>query len=259
MPPCQPPKPWQPSETFKSRVHIDFAGPVNGVSYLILVDAYSKWPEIAPLIPAIASSTIAFLRRISSQHGLPEVRVSDNGSQFTLSTFEDFCRQHNIQTTPELESLSGVSPAEEWMGRKLRTTLHVLVPTGVRPTQTSPVSRCKLSFGTLVFLRDYRAGSPDYIEASIVAHRSRTLFDVDVGEDIWIRHHNQIGRRHCSNTTGLESVPLLSPDILLDTFAIPADLSVPEPTAALPSDVPPSVSITAPGQQVAKMPPRQTP
>nr|VZI47647.1 unnamed protein product [Spirometra erinaceieuropaei] len=96
MPPRQPPIPWQPPERPWSRVHIDFAGPLNGVSYLILVDAYSKWPEIAPPNPARASAAIAFLRRIFNHHGLPEVLVSDNGSQFT-STFEDFYRQHNIQ------------------------------------------------------------------------------------------------------------------------------------------------------------------
>ncbi|BHF84507.1 hypothetical protein SprV_0902765800 [Sparganum proliferum] len=92
MPPRQPPVPWQPPERPWSRVHIDFAGPLNGASYLILVDAYLKWPEIAPLNPATTSATIAFLRRVFSQHGLPEIQVSDNGSQFTSSTFEDFCR-----------------------------------------------------------------------------------------------------------------------------------------------------------------------
>ncbi|BHF81926.1 hypothetical protein SprV_0802506100 [Sparganum proliferum] len=39
MPPRQPPVPWEPPERPWSRVHIDFAGPLNGVSYLILVDA----------------------------------------------------------------------------------------------------------------------------------------------------------------------------------------------------------------------------
>nr|VZI45066.1 unnamed protein product [Spirometra erinaceieuropaei] len=293
MPPHQPPIPWQPPERPWSRVHIDFAGPLNGVSYLILVDAYSKWPEIAPLNPATASATIAFLRRIFSQHGLPEVLVSDNGSQFTSSSFEDFCRQHNIQhlrsppyhpqsngqaerfvdtfkrallkargegttdeivqaflfsyrTTPNPASPGGVSPAEALMGRKLRTKFHALVPTGAQPAQTSPVSRSKLSIGTPVFVRDYRAGFPDWIEATVVSHRGSMLFDVDVGDDIWVRHHNQIRRRHCSNTTGLDSAPSLSLDILLDTFAIPADQSVPESTSAPPSDIPASVSVTAP-------------
>nr|VZH95980.1 unnamed protein product [Spirometra erinaceieuropaei] len=293
MPPRQPPIPWQPPERPWSRVHIDFAGPLNGVSYLILVDAYSKWPEIAPLNPATASATIAFLQRIFSQHGLPEVLISDNGSQFISSTFEDFCRQHNIQhlrsppyhpqsngqaerfvdtfkrallkargevttneivqaflfsyrTTPNPASPGGVSPAEALMGRKLHTTFHALVPTGAQPAQTSPVSRSKLSIGTPVFVRDYRAGFPDWIEATVVSHRGSMLFDVDVGDDIWVRHHNQIRRRHCSNTTGLDSAPSLSLDILLDTFAIPADQSVPEPTSAPPSDIPSSVSVTAP-------------
>nr|VZI45759.1 unnamed protein product [Spirometra erinaceieuropaei] len=150
-------------------------------------------------------------------------------------------------TTPNPASPGGVSPAEALMGRKLRTTFHALVPTGAQSAQTSPVSRSKLSIGTPVFVRDYRAGFPDWIEATVVSHRGSMLFDVDVGDEIWVRHHNQIRRRHCSNTTGLDPAPSLPLDILLDTFAIPADRSVPEPTAAPPSDVPPSISVTAPG------------
>ncbi|XP_035904183.1 uncharacterized protein LOC118508477 isoform X1 [Anopheles stephensi] len=41
IPSCwpKPPGPWH-------RVHIDYAGPVEGAYFLIAVDAYSKWPEI---------------------------------------------------------------------------------------------------------------------------------------------------------------------------------------------------------------------
>ncbi|BHF70728.1 hypothetical protein SprV_0301378100 [Sparganum proliferum] len=151
----------------------------------------------------------------------------------------------SYRTTPNPTSPGDVSPAEALVGRKLRTTFHALVPTGVQPSRTSPVSRSKLSVGRPVFVRDYRTWFPDWIEATIVAHRGSMLCDVDVGDDIWVRHHNQIRRRHCSTTTGLESMPSLSLDILLDTFAIPADRSVPEPTAAPPSDVSPSVSVIA--------------
>nr|VZI45082.1 unnamed protein product [Spirometra erinaceieuropaei] len=48
------------------------------------------------------------------------------------------------------------------------------------------------------------------------------FFDVDVDDDIWFRHHNQIRRRHCRTTSWLESAPSLPPDIQLDTLAIPA-------------------------------------
>ena len=37
-----PASPWQ-------RLHIDFAGPLFGKMYLVLVDAYSKWPEIVEM------------------------------------------------------------------------------------------------------------------------------------------------------------------------------------------------------------------
>ncbi|VDL92053.1 unnamed protein product [Schistocephalus solidus] len=91
----QPPLPWQTPDRPWSRVHVDFTGPIDGVSYLLLVDAYSKWPEMAPLNPATTPATITVLRRIFRQPGLPDILTSDNGSQFTSSAFEEFCRHHN--------------------------------------------------------------------------------------------------------------------------------------------------------------------
>lgn len=28
------------------RIHIDYAEPVNGAYYLVIVDSYTKWPEV---------------------------------------------------------------------------------------------------------------------------------------------------------------------------------------------------------------------
>lgn len=41
-----PLQPWQIPSAPWERIHIDFASPLNGFSFLIIVDAYSKWPEI---------------------------------------------------------------------------------------------------------------------------------------------------------------------------------------------------------------------
>ncbi|BHF75663.1 hypothetical protein SprV_0501875900 [Sparganum proliferum] len=71
MPPRQPSILWQPSWRAWSRS----AGSLNEVSCLILADAYSKWPYISPQNLETAPATIAFLRRILSQHGLLEVLV----------------------------------------------------------------------------------------------------------------------------------------------------------------------------------------
>ena len=95
--PCKlPPIPWPETKQPWSRIHIDFAGPVNGVTYLVLVDAFSKWPEVIPITPPSTSKTINILSQVFSQHGLPDTIVSDNGSQFISSQFQDFCRQNAI-------------------------------------------------------------------------------------------------------------------------------------------------------------------
>ena len=96
-----PEQPW-------SRIHVDFAGSINGLSFLVVVDAHSKWPEIFPMQQTDTQSTITVHRRLFSQHGFPETLVSDNGSQFMSESFQQFCRMHN--TRP----VTALSPSIQW-------------------------------------------------------------------------------------------------------------------------------------------------
>lgn len=89
-------KTWPMPEVPWSRVHVDFAGPLNGVPFLILVDAYSKWPEVTVMQNTSSFSTIRALRHIFCQHGYPETLVSDNGPQFTSELFTTFCNMNGI-------------------------------------------------------------------------------------------------------------------------------------------------------------------
>jgi len=85
-----PQRPWQ-------RLHIDFAGPFQGKMWLIVVDAYSEWPEVIPMHTITSERTIAVLRNLFATHGLPEQIVSDNGRQFTSDEFQEFCRINGIK------------------------------------------------------------------------------------------------------------------------------------------------------------------
>ena len=96
-PPRITPQPWPTPDKAWERVHIDFAGPMNGVMYMVVVDAYSKWPEIIPMTHASSTNTIEALRRIFCQHGFPETMVTDNGTQFTSAQFQEFCLLKGIQ------------------------------------------------------------------------------------------------------------------------------------------------------------------
>ena len=63
---------------------------------VVVVDAYSKFPEVVKMTTTTAGTTITALRDIFSRHGLPEILVSDNGSQFTSREFEKFCVNNGI-------------------------------------------------------------------------------------------------------------------------------------------------------------------
>jgi transposase InsO family protein len=64
--------------------------------FLIVVDAHSKWPETIPTKPTNSTATIKILREIFSRFGLPSILVSDNGSNFHSSEFEDFLKANGI-------------------------------------------------------------------------------------------------------------------------------------------------------------------
>ncbi|KAK6056468.1 hypothetical protein COOONC_06027 [Cooperia oncophora] len=62
-----------------------------GRMFLVIADAYSKWPEIVEMSTTTSTATIKELRRIFSQFGYPETLVTDNGTQFTSKEFKEFC------------------------------------------------------------------------------------------------------------------------------------------------------------------------
>ncbi|XP_052751027.1 uncharacterized protein K02A2.6-like [Galleria mellonella] len=95
--PPKDPQSWIVLEKPWSRVHVDFAGPFQGKTFLVLVDSYSKWFE-AEIVPTMNSGTvITVLRKIFTSQGLPDVLVSDNGRAFTSEEFNNFLKKNGIK------------------------------------------------------------------------------------------------------------------------------------------------------------------
>ena len=75
---------------------MDYAGPLLGKLFIVLIDAHSKWIEVEPLESATTKTTVAKLRKQFSTYGIPEKLVSDNGSVFASQEFTDFVKSNGI-------------------------------------------------------------------------------------------------------------------------------------------------------------------
>ena len=76
------------------RIHVDFAGPFQGATFMVVVDAHSKWLEVIPMSSTTTEKTIA-VSNLFTSHRLPEQLVSDNGPQFIAHEFSEFMKANS--------------------------------------------------------------------------------------------------------------------------------------------------------------------
>jgi len=252
----QPTAPWQ-------RVHIDYAGPLNGEYFFILVDAFSKWPEVIPTQTISAQRTINILQDIFARFGFPETIVSDNGTQFISEKFQSYCLTNGIQhlrcppfhpssngqaerfvdtfkrgliklqaggnssstdflpiflqcyrSTPNPNTPNKLSPAEELMGRPIRTSLDLLRPTFRQASKNEKQLKQEMQYnrkhrtqkkefspGTLVFVQVHAVNKWTWIPGEIVERVGKVIYNVLVParRHLVRAHANQLKLRHDNN------------------------------------------------------------
>ncbi|XP_026551964.1 uncharacterized protein K02A2.6-like, partial [Pseudonaja textilis] len=122
-PPATPPTKWESANAPWSRLHVDLAGPFHGKTFLIVVDSFSKWIDVALLLSTTTRAIAQALTRLFVTHGLPDTIVSDNGSQFTSTDFSRYVTNLGIQhilMAPFHPSSNGLAE------RAVRTTKEAL-------------------------------------------------------------------------------------------------------------------------------------
>ena len=201
-----PDRPWQ-------RLGADLFE-LKGVTYLLVVDYYSRYPEVIKLTSLTSKSVITALRSIFSRHGIPEVLTSDNGPQFDSQEFQQFAQSYGFQHTtssphyPQGNGLAertvktvkslfnkeddhnlallsyratpfpwcGLSPSQLLMGRQPRTTL--------------PQTESQLT-PQWSFLTSFRPRDEDFLEKQKQTydkrHRARSHSGLPNGTQVWIK------------------------------------------------------------------------
>jgi len=70
--------------------------PGNFKFVFVLIDKFSKWIEYMPLVKATSEKAVEFLNQIIHRFGIPNSIITDLGTQFTGTTFWDFCDDKGI-------------------------------------------------------------------------------------------------------------------------------------------------------------------
>ena len=68
-----------------------------GHTYLIIVDACSKWIDAQIMSSTSSEKTINVLRSVFATHGLPQTIVTNNGCSFTSDEFKNFTQKNGIK------------------------------------------------------------------------------------------------------------------------------------------------------------------
>jgi transposase InsO family protein len=156
--------PWPVESRPWTRLHIDYAGPVDGWMLLIIVDAYSRWIEAIPTHSITSVTTCKLLRHVFATHGLPEVLVSDNGPCFASDEFGSFCTANGIRhlrTAPYHPASNGlaeraVQTVKQGLLKQQGDDIHIRLDRFLLNYRRTPQSTTNTTPAELLFCRAIR-------------------------------------------------------------------------------------------------------
>ncbi|XP_043207010.1 uncharacterized protein K02A2.6-like isoform X1 [Amphibalanus amphitrite] len=111
------------------KVGLDFIGPMTGPPNqryaIVLVDYYSKWPEMAFVREPSSDAVIDFLLTVTSREGWPREVVTDNGTHFTSVKFGQFLKKHGVKHVRVSPYHPAGSGAVERLNRDIKSALQM--------------------------------------------------------------------------------------------------------------------------------------
>ena len=131
----------------------------KGEHYLVVVDYFSRYPEVIKLKSTTSSMVIEALKAIFSRHGIPETFVSDNGPQYASGEFARFASRYNFLHVTS-------SPQSNGCAERAVQTIKKLLKDSDDPYLTlliyrfTPLPWCSLSPSQLLMGRRLRANLP---------------------------------------------------------------------------------------------------
>ena len=167
MPPHPvPERPWQ-------KVGVDIFT-FQRKDYLLVVDYYSKYPEIAHLPDKTASTVVLQLKEIFARHGIPEEMTSDN-MPFSSRKMSEFAEEWKFSQSTSSPHYAQSNGQAERAIQTVKNMLRKANEAGTDPYvallqyRNTPVAGCDYSPAQMLFSRSLRTKLPVAAEQLIPA------------------------------------------------------------------------------------------
>ena len=134
----------------------------KGVMYLLLVDYYSRFIEVAKLSSTTTRSVVSAMKSIFGRYGIPEVLISDNGPQYSSHEFMEFASSYDFKHITS----SPYHPQGNGEAERAVKTVKKLLKNSNDPNiallayRSTPLSWCHLSPSQLLMGRQLRSTVP---------------------------------------------------------------------------------------------------
>ncbi len=212
-----PTKPWE-------KLHADSYRPLPSGDYLLVViDRYSRFPEVEIIKSTRASVVIPKLEKIFSVHGFPDILKTDNGPPFSGNDFQKYLKTLGIKhelSTPYWPQANGeVERFNQPLGKALQTAVsegkvwkqelyRFLLQYRTTPHSTTKVAPCELLFNRSVKgkfpsltknrvlnkhkeARDNETKSQNYQKEYADKRRNAKESEIKVGDTVLVKQQKQ--------------------------------------------------------------------
>ena len=134
----------------------------QGTTYLLIVNYYSRYPEITKLSSTTSDSIVRALRSIFSRLRIPEVLISDNRPQYASGAMKDFAKSYGFEhiiSSPRY-------PRDNALAERTVKTVKALLKKSTDPYlallayRATPFPWCGLSSAELLMGRQLRIDIP---------------------------------------------------------------------------------------------------
>ncbi|XP_062519247.1 uncharacterized protein K02A2.6-like [Corticium candelabrum] len=99
---------------------------LNGAHYLVVIDYFSRYPELIKLTSTTTLAVIPALKSVFARHGIPDILRSDNGPQYTAWETKEFANAYGfvmITSSPRYPQSNGI------MERMVKSSEQLLTKT----------------------------------------------------------------------------------------------------------------------------------